>query len=216
VDAKSKTLNLKEGKMKGIDEKITSILIRLKFLQKGSPLLLKHVVLVWLIFLLFTMISGLADVAVSWQKAVGFEYLWIAENIKKGNGFSFADCNGSLRLEEGCEKHFPTTYEEPVYPFLLAFASKIFGKYGHLVILIFQTIAIFLTSIFIHYLSLKVFNSPGVGILAGSVLPLLPNTGLIRTFLSPAAFAGLMVVILTYLILQCLDKPSVRRGIFWD
>ncbi len=199
------------GIIKKTDEKVISFFVRLKFLKEDDHPLLKRVVPVWFVFLLIMMALSLSDVSVSWQKARGWEYLWIAESIEKGDCFCFADCKKHLRPGEGCDKYRKTAHEEPVYPFLMALAFKVFGRrYGGLAVLIFQVLAMFFTSNVVYLLGRRVFNAP-TGILAGSVLP--PLNRYLTVAFVPSIFAGLMIVISTYLILLCLEKVSVRRGI---
>lgn len=197
------------GYAKKIDEKIKPILIRFKFFKKDDPPLLQRVVLVWIIFLLIMMVSGLLDAGFLWQKAKGWEYLWIAESIESGHGFSFG-----RHSKEQTLKYFTTAHEEPVYPIFMALTTKAFGKHGRLAILIFQVVALFFTSVVIYHIARKVFNVP-TGILAGTVLPLTPAVRYLATsYFGPAIFAGLMISISAYLIIWCLEEVSVRRGIF--
>lgn len=201
-----------------IDRKITSIFVCLKLLKKDDSPLLKYSVFAWLIFLLIIMISGLLDVGFLWQKeAVGWEYLWIAENIEKGHGFSYLDCSRwgfAFGPIEGCSNnYFPTATEEPIYPILLVLASKFFGDYGRFFVLVLQVLALFFTSISMYCLSRKLFNAP-TGILAGSILPFIPGVGHFASLTyAPSIFVGLMIVISAYLILSCIEKGSVHRGI---
>ncbi|NOZ67844.1 MAG: glycosyltransferase family 39 protein [Deferribacteres bacterium] len=199
------------GGIKKTDKRAASFFLRLGLLSEDDHPLLKRVVMAWFAFLLIMMAWGLRDVAVSWQKARGWEYLWIAESIVKGDCFCFADCKKGWRPREGCDKFRITAHEEPVYPYLTAAAFKALGsKYGGLLVMIFQVIALFFTSCIVYLLGRRVFNAPA-GLLAGSVLPLL-NRHLTATFV-PSIFAGLMIAISAYLILLCIEKVSVRRGI---
>ncbi len=200
-----------QGILKKTDAKLTSFLIRLRYLARDDHPLLKRIVMAWFAFLLIMTAWGLRDVSVSWQNARGWEYLWIAESIVKGDCFCFADCKKGWRPREGCDKFRITAHEEPVYPFLMAFAFKAFGnRYGGLLILIFQVIALFLTANVVYLLGRRVFNAPA-GLLAGSVLPLL-NRHLALSFV-PSGFAGLMIAISAYLMLLCIERVSIRRGI---
>jgi len=182
-----------------IDENINSILIFLKFYKKDDSLLLQRVILIWIIILLISLVSGLLDVSFSWEKASGYEYLWIAQTIEAGHGFSM-------------DGHFPTAHEEPLYPFFMAFTTKIFGKYGRLVILILQVVALFITSVVIYLLARKVFNY-STGILAGLILPLTPGVKSLSYSFGPPIFAGLMISVSVYLIIRCSEDLSMRRGI---
>jgi len=95
----------------------------------------------------------------------------------------------------------------------LALASKLLGKNkGHLII-IFHIIALYLTSIVIYHISRKVFNAE-TGILAGTILPLIPHVIVeSKTVFAPAIFAGLLISICAYLVIWTIEKTSVRRGL---
>ncbi len=201
------------GYAKKIDEKVNPILIFLKFYKTNDSLLIQRVVLIWVIILLISLVSGLLDVSLSWKKASGFEYLWIAESIESGNGFSFSFPVGLDYTTPKVDEYFPTAHEEPGYPFFMAFASKVFGEYGRQVILFLQVVALHLTSVIIYHIARKVFNY-STGILAGLILLVVPGVkNLAVESFGPPIFAGLMISISTYLIIRCSEDMSLRRGI---
>ncbi len=211
-DYAKRTIKKVLGYIKKIDEKANFILIFLKFYKKDDSLLLKRVILIWVTFLITLLVSGVLDVSFSWKEAEGYEYLWIAESIEAGHGFSFLSCRRwQFKPTPPCDKYYPTAHEEPVYPYLMAFATKVLGKYSRLAILILQVFALFLTSIVIFHIARKVFNY-STGILAGLILPLLPGLYSLKNSFSPVMFAGLIISISTYLLIGCLEKVSVRRG----
>ncbi|GEM_PF-3687965 len=205
---KAKGIN---GIIRITDEKLTSFLLRLRFLREDDHPRLKRIVVAWFAFLLVMTAWGLRDVSVSWEKARGWEYLWIAESIVQGDCFCFADCKKGWRPREGCDKFRMTAHEEPVYPYLTAAAFKTFGRrHGGILVLILQVTALFFTSCIVYLLGRRVFNAQA-GLLAGSALPLL-NRNLAVTFV-PSVFAGLMISVSAYLIILCVEKVSVRRGV---
>lgn len=177
-------------------------------------------VLIWAVFILLMIVSGLRilNIYSKSYRATGYEYLWIAQSISSGHGFSFdaphrwffVDFSSSYPSDE----YFSTAAEEPVYPFLMAFFSKILGQYGKLTVLALQVIALLFTSFMIYHLGRKVFNSR-VGILASFTLVMLwPDSRVLAEHvLDPAIFAGLLISLSAYMILWCLDRVSIRRGI---
>ncbi len=192
-----------------VDIWIDNILFFLKFYKKNDSLLLQRVIKIWIALLLLLFVLGLSTAIITWEKATGWEYLWIAQSIESGHGFSFPSEFGST---ESAESYHPTAHEEPVYPMFVAFTSKVFGKYGRLVVLIIQVFAFFLTSIVIFFLARKIFNSL-TGILASLILPLLPNVYSLQHSFGPSIFASLMISISAYLIIWCSESMSVRKGI---
>lgn len=200
------------GYAKKIDEKINPVLISLKFYKQDDTLLLKRVILVWIIFLLLLLGSGLLNLSFSWKKAAGFEYLWIAESLESGHGFSFHSDSCLIKTNSKIN-YFPTAHEEPGYPLFMALTTKVFGEYGRLVILLFQVVALYLTSIVIFHLARKIFNC-STGILASLILPLMPGVEDLAVYeFGPPIFAALMISISVSLIIRCLDDVSIRRGI---
>lgn len=177
----------------------------------------QRVTLIWGIFLLLTMAWGLSNLRGEWQRAPGWEQKWIAQSIAGGHGFSFDATHRwmfvDFRSAYSSDEYFPTAMAEPVYPTLMAISFKALGSYGQLAILVFQVIALLITCVVLYYLGRMLFNS-WTGILAGSILAIFPAAQYeARGTLSNAILAGLMVSISACLIIWCLEKVSVRRGI---
>lgn len=202
---------------KKIDNNIRTLLTYFKFVNKDDSPLVYRTVFTWIIFLLIIMVSELITVIGLWQKATGWEYLWVAQNIESGHGFSLSSCNQwivGIIDYPNCKQYLqPTAYIEPGYPFFMAFMTKVFGKYGRLAILIFQVVALFLTSVVIYHIARKIFNT-ATGIVAGLILSILPEARYFSLWeYTPAIFAGLMISFSIYLFFWCLEKISIRRSI---
>lgn len=200
-----------------IDNKIRLLLIYFKFVNKDDSPLVYRTVFIWIIFLLTIMVSELITVICLWQNAKGWEYLWVAQNIESGHGFSLSSCNrwiAGIIDYPNCKQHLQlTAYIEPGYSFFMAFMTKVFGKYGRLAVLVFQVVALFLTSIVIYHIARKILNA-ATGIVAGLILSMLPSARNFSMFeYTPAIFAGLLISFSIYLLFWCLEKISVRRSI---
>lgn len=202
---------------KKINDKITKVFVFFSFIKKDDPPRLRYCILFGITFLLILMVSGLITVIGQWQEADGWEYLWIAQNIERGHGFSYSSCNrwiAGIIDYPACKKQLQlTAYVEPGYPFFIAYMTKVFGKYGRLAILIFQVIALFLTSVVLYNIGRKVFNA-ATGIVAGLALSLMPQVRSLSLWeYTPAIFAGLLISFSVCLFYWCLEKISIRRGI---
>jgi 4-amino-4-deoxy-L-arabinose transferase-like glycosyltransferase len=179
--------------------------------------LLHRATFVWGIFLLLTMAWGLCNLRGEWQGARGWEQQLVAQSIAGSHGFSFDASHRwmfvDFRSAYSSDEYFPTAMVEPVYPTLMAIFFKALGDYGKLAILVFQVIALLITCVFIYHLGRMLFNS-WTGMLAGSILAILPAAQYeARGTLQNAIFAGLIVSIAACVIIWCLEKVSVRRGI---
>jgi hypothetical protein len=108
-----------------------------------------------------------------WKSVIGYEYYWIAESLVGGHGYGIAAGHRwyfvDFQSEYPDDQYFPTALEEPVYPFLLAFAFKSLGEYGHLAILLFNVVALYLTALVIYLLVRKIFDSH-LGVIASIAL----------------------------------------------
>ncbi len=196
---------------KKVDIWIDNILFFLKFYKKNDSLLLQRVIKFWLVLLFLLFVSGLLTTILIWEKASGYEYLWIAQSIEGGHGFSFPSVINSTKP---VESYNLTAHEEPVYPYFMAFTTKFFGRYGRLVVLIIQVVAIFLTSFAIYHLARKIFN-PATGLLASLIFFLFPGPGVEHAmYFGPISFAGLIISVSAYLIIWCSENLSVRKGMF--
>lgn len=180
----------------------------------------RYIMLIWILFLLLTTTVGILNVLGSWHAAHGGEYLWVAQSIAKGHGYSI-DANhrwmfiqpGNSGATADPDAHFSTAIVEPVYTLMLASAFILFGEKGQLLVLLLQVIAYSLTIVLVVYLGRKIFNLE-TGLLAGSILAIWPTKRFIAEgVLAPSAFVGFLIVATACLLLLCLDKVSVRRGV---
>jgi hypothetical protein len=175
--------------------------------------LLQHITLIWSIFLLLTMAWGLWNLRGEWPHAQGWEQERIAGSIADGHGFSFEAKHRWLFEPEDSGEYFPTAWAEPIYPALMAIFFRGMGDYAKLGMLVFQVIALLLTSVVLYHLGRIVLNR-WTGILAGSVLAMFPAAQYTaHAFLGNATIAGLMVSFSACSIIWCLEKLSVPRGL---
>lgn len=154
-----------------------------------------------------------------WKSVIGYEYYWIAESLAGGHGYSIAADHRwyfvDFQSEYPSDRYYPTALEEPVYPFLLAFAFKSFGEYGRLAILLFNVVALYLTALLIYLLVRKIFDSH-LGVIASIALLTwwwFEVSWLTLGVFSPAILGGLNITFSAYLILWSLEKVSVKRGV---
>ena len=169
--------------------------------------------LIWCSLLVVILLSNIWKLQGHWRGSQGWEIEWIARSIASGNGYSFDARHRWLFEPVESDQYFPTAWKEPVYPLMLGMAFRFFGDYGKLVIQIFQMICIFLTCITSYYVGKRIFNE-WTGLLAGSLLALFPAGWYIaHNYLDNASLAGLLVSVTPLLILWCLERPSVKRGI---
>ena len=174
----------------------------------------------WSLFIVLLLLKSVSLIIANyayWKDHDGWEYLWVAQGISTGHGFSvnerrrwgFVDFKDYTKYSE--DKYFPTAIEEPVYPYLLALSYKLFGDYGKLTI--FLHIVVFLFSVIIlNSLGQKAFDLE-TGLLAGCLLIFWPGVNSQVRYLAPAMLGGFFIIAEALLILLCLRKPSIRRGI---
>lgn len=205
--------------LKKIDKIMISTIVCLKFAAKDDHPLLKRFLFIWLVIILIATLLNLFGLINNWKNVKGNEYYWIAESIEKGHGFSYAFClrcvpidNTSNIANQRNEKYYKTAHEEPVYPYLLGITFKVLGEYGHLVILVFQVLALFFTSIIVYFLARKIFDAP-TGMLAGIAIALMPSANNLVFSFNPVTFAGLLIAITTHLIFWCNNKKTILSGI---
>ena len=155
----------------------------------------------------------------NWKSVIGYEYYWIAESMAGGHGYSLPANHRwyyyDFKSEYPDDQFFPTALEEPVYPFLLAFAFKYLGEYGRLAVLLFNVAALYLTSILIYLLVRKIYDSH-FGIIASIALITwwwFDISWITLGVFSPAIIGGLNIIFSAYLIIWSLEKISVTRGI---
>ena len=193
-------------------KKINNILISSKFYGTNDSSLLKGAVLVWIMFLLLGFTSQMIDFSFNWKKAKGYEYSWIAKSIEQGHGFSFSYKKG-LTEKDYNGKYFLTAHEEPIYPYFLAFTTKIFKEQGRLVTVLLQVMILFMTSVAVYFLASKIFNKE-TALLAAFIILLLPSGSYLIMRFNPAVVTGFTITIAAYLTIWCSENVTVRRGIF--
>lgn len=105
----------------------------------------------------------------SWSQAQGHEYAWIAESIAAGAGFSYP---GERRWmfqtqphDRQIPEHGPTVWKEPVYPYMLGGAMRLFGpEGGRVLVVVLQTAALALTlrrrSVYLLPLTIALMSVP--------------------------------------------------------
>jgi hypothetical protein len=175
----------------------------------------------WAALLCLLLVFNMITFLLAWQTTGGAEYLWIAESLAGGHGFSlpathrwmFIDFESSYPAGE----YFPTALEEPVYPTVLAVNLRFLGGYGKFVMLGIHVICLFLTWLIVYDLGRTIFpreEGVFVGMLSGSILALWPAAHRLTNDLSPAVPAGLLVVVAAYLIVRCIGNVSVTRSFF--
>ena len=177
----------------------------------------RYSIFLWLAYLLIITGFRLSYVIRNWQNAKGAEYFWIAQGIAAGQGFSIdADHRWFFmnpELSYPTDEYFSTAIEEPIYPYIMAFALRTFGEHGKLAILVFQIIALLATCIVVYYLGRKVFSA-WVGILASSMLISYSAIDhLAQENFGLPILAGLIISLSCLVIIWCLQKASVFRGI---
>jgi 4-amino-4-deoxy-L-arabinose transferase-like glycosyltransferase len=154
-----------------------------------------------------------------WKSVIGYEYYWIAESLVGGHGYGIAANHRwyfhDFQSEYPADQYYPTALEEPVFPFLLAFAFKSFGEYGRLAVLLFNVVALYFTALVIYLLVRKIFDSH-LGVIASIALLTwwwFDISWLTLGVFSPAILGGLIITFSAYLLLWSLEKVSVKRGV---
>ncbi len=179
------------------------------------------VIIVIFTLLALVLLNKTANFALSekWKSVIGYEYYWIAESLAGGHGYSIAAGHRwyfvDFQSEYPDDQYYPTALEEPVYPFLLAFAFKSLGEYGRLAILLFNVVALYLTALVIYLLVRKIFDSH-LGVIASIALLTwwwFDVSWLTLGVFSPAILGGLNITFSAYLLLWSLEKISVKRGV---
>jgi 4-amino-4-deoxy-L-arabinose transferase-like glycosyltransferase len=154
-----------------------------------------------------------------WKPVTGYEYYWIAESLASGHGYSLPANHrwyfDDFKSVYPSDRYFPTALEEPVYPALLALAFKSLGEYGHLVVLLFNMAALYMTSLVMYFLARKIFDSRLV-VIASLALPTwwwYEISWLTIGVFSPAILGGLVISCSAYLIVWSLENVSVKRAV---
>jgi len=180
-------------------------------------------IIIGIIFVLLALVSMSRAVNLAlndqWKRVIGYEYYWIAESLAGGHGYSLPANHRwyfyDFKSEYPDDEYYPTAVEEPIYPFLLAFAFKYFGNYGRLTVLLLQIAALYLTAIIIYLLIRKVYDSH-LGIIAsvGLLMWWWPEARYLTTgVFSPAVWGGLNIASSAYLLIWSLEKISVKRSV---
>lgn len=183
---------------------------------RAVSLLQSHrALLVWAGVLLVILTWGAWTHRYGWQQAQGWESEWIAQSLATGHGYSFPPGRRWLFQNDPLlnNDYYPTAWKEPVYPVLMAVAFKLFRDYwGRFVIVSAQAIFLLLTAVMLYLLGRRFFNVWS-GMVAGFILLIQPHVHRIALDnLLIAPLAGLMVTVSAFLVLWCLEAPSVRRA----
>ena len=154
-----------------------------------------------------------------WEPVIGYEYFWIAESIAGGHGYSLPANHRwyyyDFKSEYPADQYYPTALEEPVYPFLLAFAFKTLGEHGRLAILLFNVAALYITSLVIYFLVRKIYGSH-LGIIASIALLTwwwFDVSWITLGVFSPAIIGGMNIACSAYILIWSLENISVKRGV---
>ena len=158
-----------------------------------------------------------ASNASSWSDANGHEYMWIAESIAAGEGFSFpaehrwlfaqTDGDGPNMPEYG-----PTAWKEPVYPYVLGSAMRLMGSEGgKAAVVALQVFALALTIVFIYLLG-KALIGPWTGLIAAGLIVVLPRIHRRSVASLDASVFGAMIVTgVLLLLVRCISCPTTER-----
>ena len=153
----------------------------------------------------------------TWSQAKGYEYLWIAESIASGNGFSFSAHRRWMfqtdRDKPNMPAYAPTAWKEPVYPYLLGTALNLLGdRKGRIAVVGIQVAALALTMVFTYLLGRRLMG-PWVGMLAAALIAVssAPASLAVRT-VNTSVLGGVIITGLLLLLLQCVEKPTVTRA----
>jgi len=175
----------------------------------------------WIGVLVFATIDRLNTAYLSWQRATGFEYYRIGQNLAEGKGFTFQSPGRWLYSPQSTPAELmnefsATAWEEPVYVAIVAFAQSNWSDAGRLALVIFNIFTFLSTCVAVYYLGRKVFNRM-TALLASMALSILPvvhhaSRDAFHTF-HPAILGGGFIVICVLSIIWCLEKPSALRGI---
>ena len=172
--------------------------------------------LIWGTLVLILIVSLLFTQRDTLRNAKGHEYEWVAQSISSGFGYSFDAQSRWLFPEFNSsfdQSHYPTAWVEPIYTLLMAFVFQIFSQQGSLVLALLQIFFLFMTSLAMFFLGIKVFNV-WTGFLASLLLLLSPSIrAIVLQSLDNVMLAGLLVCISTLLILWYLENVSLKRGI---
>lgn len=153
-----------------------------------------------------------------WAKAQGHEYLWIAESIAAGEGFSYpAGRRWMFRTDRGkpgMPEYGPTAWKEPIYPYVLGGAMRLLGpENGRAAVVALQVLALALTIVFTYLLGKELMGS-WAGLIAAGMIAVLPGPARHAVFYLDTAVLGAMIVTgILLLLLRCMDRPTIGRSL---
>lgn len=172
----------------------------------------------WGILLLLMLAWSAWSHRYDWQAAEGWEPEQIGRNLSTGHGYTFRETQRWLFQRDdvpaSARGYFPTAWQEPVNPLLIAGAFTIAGPYwGRFVVVACQTVFLWLTAILVYVIG-RTYFGVWTGMAASIILLLEPDIlRLALGTLTTATLAGLAVVVAAFTMLWCLDAVSVRRAV---
>ena len=134
-----------------------------------------------------------------------WEYGRIAENIVKGNGFSWT-FNEWLPLQQ-------TSIQPPLYPYIMSLFILFFPK-PFLFIEIFQVVISIIAGLFLYLASKELFNNK-VGYIAFIIYSIHPVFIYIPTQFLPLTFILMHIGIGLYLVIKINEKKKRKHFIFF-
>lgn len=132
----------------------------------------------------------------------------IAKNILAGKGF-YMDAMAGFPAG-------PTAHKPPLYPVLLAGASKLAGPYDLFVVRILQALMMTVATVLLIGLFSRVFG-PGIGLLTGLLITMNPVLAKADTFIENTALSIFLSSCFLYYLWRTLqnDQPApLRTGLF--
>ncbi|MFX0135180.1 MAG: ArnT family glycosyltransferase [Candidatus Hodarchaeota archaeon] len=173
-------------------------------------------ILLWIVILTVSVRICFMLALQSWQfknnKAIGWEAGEIGSSIASGLGFYWPD-NCTRNIGKPPE---PTSWEAPVYPFIIGGVFKVFGIYSNvsaLVLLVLQTLMSAINCILLFLIGRRVFNTC-LGILAAFIFIFYPSN--IHFSVMKIGATNLYVTMILLFMLQLFDLsdvPNIKKGI---
>jgi 4-amino-4-deoxy-L-arabinose transferase-like glycosyltransferase len=154
-----------------------------------------------------------------WSQADGYEYLWIAESLAQGEGFSFpADHRWLFTTTDRDRPDMPdyaaTAWKEPIYPYILGGAIWLFGPEGGKAVVVgIQVAALAITIIFTYLLGSALLGQ-WTGVLAAGLIAFLrgPAHNAV-TELSPSIMGAMIVTGVLLLVLRSMNRLKVGAAL---
>ncbi|HEX5436995.1 MAG TPA: hypothetical protein VFW98_07545 [Gemmatimonadaceae bacterium] len=186
----------------------------------------RRATLIWIALLLAILVWDGWNNRYAWQSARGWEQEEIAQSLATGHGFSFAARYRWLfsrsttpdpdpwTAARGAQHYFPTAWESPLQPLLIAGASVSAGAYwGRFLVVACQAAFLLATAVLVFLLGRAVFEWR-TGMIASLILLLEPHVvRLAFGTLTSATLAGLAVTTAACATLWCLRAISWRRAL---